>query len=65
MYINYNTFIEAFTDDIINIAHKTIPKTKNNSKRSSRPWFADEVREAIKKVREPLEFLNHSQPLAI
>lgn len=60
-YRNCNNLVEDFTDDITDIANKTIPMTKNNSKRSARPWFDDEVREAIKNRKKALRIFK-SQP---
>ena len=60
-YRNSNSLIEDFTDDIIEIANSTIPITKNNSKRSPRPWFDDEVRVAIKNRKRALRIFK-SQP---
>ena len=53
-YADSDNQVEAFTDDIIDIAHKTIPMTKGNSKRKAKPWFDEEVKLVIKNRRKAL-----------
>jgi len=38
----------AFSQKLIERANKTIPKTSTNPKRTHKPWFDNECKEAIK-----------------
>ena len=49
--------IEIFTNSLIDIAEKCIPKTSTNYKRN-KPWFNDKVKTAIKKRKSALRTFN-------
>ena len=46
--------IQAFTDTLIHIAEKCIPKSSTRSKRN-RPWFNNEVKNVINNENLPYE----------
>ena len=60
-YENYEEPVEAFSRDLIEIANRSIPKSKVNSFHISKPWFDSEVKEAIKARKKSLRKFN-SQP---
>ena len=40
--------IQKFTESLISIANKCIPKTSTISKRIKQPWFTEDCKQAIK-----------------
>ena len=46
--------IQAFTDTLIHVAEKCIPKSSTRSKRN-RPWFNKDVKNSINKENLPYE----------
>lgn len=53
-YENLEQPMETFTNDLIEIANKAIPKTGTNLKHSPKPWFDKDVKEAINKRKRAL-----------
>ena len=49
--------IQAFTDTLIHIAEKCIPKSSTRSKRN-RPWFNNDIKNSINKRKSALRKLN-------
>ena len=49
--------IQAFTDTLIHIAEKCIPKSSTRSKRN-RPWFNKDVKNIINKRKSALRKFN-------
>ena len=62
----YNTDnpVESFTEDLINIANKSIPKSQANPHHVPKPWFDTEVKEAIKARKKALRQLRMSPTMA-
>ena len=50
--------IESFTEDLIDISNKTIPRSKTNPVHAPKPWFDSEVKQAISERRRALRQLN-------
>ena len=49
--------IQAFTDTLIHVAEKCIPKSSTRSKRN-RPWFNKDVKNSINKRKSALRKFN-------
>lgn len=56
------TPVESFTEDLINISDRTIPKTKSNPTHVPKPWFDLEVKVAIRDRRKALRKY-HNRPI--
>ena len=55
--------MDAFTNKLISIADKTIPKSKGNRKKLNNPWYDDECKDAKKQRVDSIKtFLKHPSP---
>ena len=52
--------LETFIDKLCEIAHQAIPKLNPNPKKSHKPWFSDECREAILERKRSLRVFKRS-----
>ena len=61
---NHPDPIQKFTETLLQIANKCIPKTSTNSTKIKKPWFTDECDEAIK-ARKKAERLFNRLPTSL
>jgi hypothetical protein len=60
---NHPDAIEKFTEIVLNIANKSIPKTSTNSTKIKKPWFTDECHQAITARKKAERLFNRSPTL--
>ena len=58
LFVDVEDSIELFTNILYSIAERTIPKSSTKPKKTSRPWFNDECKEAIKTRKNALRQFN-------
>jgi hypothetical protein len=61
---NHPDAIEKYTEIVLNIANKSIPKTSTNSTKIKKPWFTDECHQAIT-ARKKAERLFDRSPTSL
>ena len=60
LFKNEDDPIQKFTDILLGIADKTVPKTSKKPKRRDRPWFNDNCKEAIRERKQALRHFSRN-----
>src|ERR1044071_5474473 len=55
-----NHTVEHFTDTLLKIAHRSIPKTSSKPKKPSKPWFNDTCKAAVNERKNSLKKFIHN-----